>query len=449
MPEQVIAENGQDVQPQIVSVNTRGGSSAGIVGRLVFAMLVLAILVVGAVYGVNRYRATRAEEEKNRTAQIQKTDKRTGGQPGRRIFSTDPPPAPKNAAATPSIEPMKSGSRCNDGSPGLTPNGADGTPITTIDGRQIRVCGDGQVLLTPVATLSPTPPATAPVAGVAATTAPPSRTSRYSGDVLVPSREGAATAPTVPAAEPNAAAASADEGTQAMQREAIPASQSPSGASGASLPLPPSSPPSIVRATMLGDRDLILPQDRSIDCNLSMRLVSEISGRAVCVLPSYVYGDSGRVVLAEPGSVVSGEYTAVMAQGQRRLLVIWTRLKTPRGVVIDLNSPAADALGTAGLDGVVDNRWPERIGAAFLLSVVQDAIGYETAKAASGGGTGSGTAGIAVFQHSTDTGSHMADKVLESTINIKPTIYKQPGDRATIMVARDLDFGGVYALRRK
>jgi type IV secretion system protein VirB10 len=129
------------------------------------------------------------------------------------------------------------------------------------------------------------------------------------------------------------------------------------------------------------------------------------------------------------------------------MFILWTRIRTPRGVLINLNSPAADAMGTSGLDGFVDNRWTERVGAAFLLSTVKDVVAYETATAT--GRNGNAAGGIALFQNSTDAGNRLAERILDSTINIKPTVYKNPGDRATIYVARDLDFGSVYALRRK
>ena len=205
--------------------------------------------------------------------------------------------------------------------------------------------------------------------------------------------------------------------------------------------LTPSSTP-MVTASMIGDRNMLLPKGRTIDCGLSMRLVNEVSGMATCVLSSNVYSDNGRTLLLERGSEASGEYMAAMQQGQRRLFVLWSRIKTPNGVVISLNSPGADGLGTSGMDGIIDNHWWDRIGAAFLLSMVQDVITYETTPK-------QGTQSVAVFQQTSQTGNRMAEKVLESTINIKPTLFKNQGDRGTIFVARDLDFSTVYALRAR
>jgi type IV secretion system protein VirB10 len=205
--------------------------------------------------------------------------------------------------------------------------------------------------------------------------------------------------------------------------------------------LAPSATPKI-QASLLGDRSLILPKGRTIDCSLTVRVVSGVAGLATCILNSEVYSDNGRVVLFERGSEAVGEYAATMAQGQQRIFVLWNRVKTPNGVVVDLNSPASDELGAAGLPGYIDRHWFERLGAAFMLSIVQDAIGFATASQAGG----SGGQQLSIYQNSAATGNRMAERILESTINIKPTLYKNQGDRAMIFVARDLDFSGVYAL---
>jgi len=223
---------------------------------------------------------------------------------------------------------------------------------------------------------------------------------------------------------------------------AAPPGPAASGAGSIGGLLTPSDAPK-VQAGLLGDRNLILPKGRAIDCALTVRVINEVAGMATCVLNSDVYSDNGRVVLLERGSEAVGEYAATMAQGQRRLFLLWTRVKTPTGVVINLNSPAADALGTSGLVGYVDNHWWDRLGAAFMLSLVQDGIGLATAAQANA----SGAQSLGIYQHSATTGNRMAELILQSTINIKPTLYKNQGDRGTIFVARDLDFSTVYELQ--
>jgi type IV secretion system protein VirB10 len=186
---------------------------------------------------------------------------------------------------------------------------------------------------------------------------------------------------------------------------------------------------------------MILPKGRSIECGLSVRLVNDLPGLASCILSSNVYSDNGKVLLLERGSEAVGEYSSSMAQGQKRLFVLWSRIKTPSGVVINLDSPGADGLGTSGLPGKVDNHWWERLGAAILLTIVQDAVAYKTAQVSNGS-----TAGLAVVQNNGQATNSIAETILASTINIKPTLYKNQGDRTTIYVARDLDFGSVYDL---
>jgi type IV secretion system protein VirB10 len=200
----------------------------------------------------------------------------------------------------------------------------------------------------------------------------------------------------------------------------------------------------LVQAARIKDLSLLLPKGRTIDCGLSMRIISSLAGQASCVVTQNVYSANGKVVLIERGSEAVGEYRSGVSIGQKRLFVLWTRILTPDGVVIVLDSPGADGLGATGLTGRVDNHWFERIGSAFLLSTIQDVLQYKIteAQARSGGST-------FVLGNTAQASSQMAERVLETTINIPPTLYKAQGDRAVIYVARDLDFSNVYALRSR
>jgi len=192
------------------------------------------------------------------------------------------------------------------------------------------------------------------------------------------------------------------------------------------------------QASVLAHRQFLVPKGTQISCDLKTALNSDVPGMTSCVLTTNVYSDDGTTLLLERGSEATGEYRSDVRQGQKRLFVLWDRIRTPAGVVVNLDSPGTDALGRSGLTGYVDNHWVERLGAAFLLSIIQDAIGYETAKAQRG------AQGTVYFQNTASTGDQMGSKILDNTINIPPTISKNQGERINIFVARDLDFSQIY-----
>lgn len=187
-------------------------------------------------------------------------------------------------------------------------------------------------------------------------------------------------------------------------------------------------------------RDFLLSEGRLIECALSVRLVSSLPGHAVCVLTRPVFSDTGRTLLLEAGSEVVGEYQSLQTQSDTRLLVRWRRIRTPSGIVVRLDAEATDTLGGAGLEGEVKSHWWRRIGSAFLLSFVQDAVS---------GATKQHQQDEILWTQVGQTGSSMSEKVLESNLNIPPTFYRQQGDRALIYVNRDVSFQDVYQSSRK
>jgi type IV secretion system protein VirB10 len=201
-----------------------------------------------------------------------------------------------------------------------------------------------------------------------------------------------------------------------------------------------------VAAGLLGNRSLILPKGTAFTCALKTKLISAASGFVSCQVQRNVFGDDGRVLLVERGSHMDGEYRiAAVRPGTVRIPVLWTRIRTPNGVTVDVESPGSGPLGESGVDGFVDNRWPERIGAAMLLSLIDDSVKLAIEDRASTGTAGTGN--TILLPSTTSSTSKLAEKMLDSTINIPPLIYQNQGGIVGIYVARDVDFSSVYELK--
>jgi type IV secretion system protein VirB10 len=198
-----------------------------------------------------------------------------------------------------------------------------------------------------------------------------------------------------------------------------------------------------VAASTLVNRSLTLPKGASFTCALTTKIISATSGLVGCQVQRNVYGDDGRVLLVERGSHLDGEYRiASVRPGMVRIPVLWTRIRTPSGVTVDIDSPGTGSLGESGIDGYVDNRWGERIGAAMLLSLIDDSVKLVIQNQAN-----DTQANTVVLPSTTANTSKLAEKVLDSTINIPPLIYQNQGSIVGIYVARDVDFSSVYELK--
>lgn len=187
-------------------------------------------------------------------------------------------------------------------------------------------------------------------------------------------------------------------------------------------------------ARMIGDRNYLVTAGAIIPCILQTAMDSSVPGYSTCIIPRDVYSDNGRVVLLEKGTRVFGEYQGGLQRGQNRLFAMWTRAVTPRGVAIDIQSPASDPLGRAGVTGRIDRFFWQRFGAALLFSVL-DTGGQIAGQAVS-------PQGSTVFRTPGDTTS----QVLQDTQQIRPIVRVNQGTELAITVAKDFDFAQVYGL---
>lgn len=204
-----------------------------------------------------------------------------------------------------------------------------------------------------------------------------------------------------------------------------------------------SSATSPVMARHLGNRSMVLPKGTTFTCALKTKVVSAVSGMVGCQVLRNVYSDDGRTVLIERGSHLDGEYRITQVRpGVTRIPTIWTRVRTPNGVVVDIDSPAVGPLGESGLPGHVDNRWVERLGAALLVGFLDDVLKILINKSSDSDG-----GDTIVLGSSAQQGKGVPEKILESTINIPPLITQNQGGLVGVYIARDVDFSPVYALR--
>jgi type IV secretion system protein VirB10 len=112
-------------------------------------------------------------------------------------------------------------------------------------------------------------------------------------------------------------------------------------------------------------------------------------------------------------------------------------------VIVQLDSPATDSLGRAGIAGTVDTKALQRFGPPLFFSVLTDLPQYLAQR---GGGTGTT---INAFSNTQSASQEALRSIIELYSRLSPTLTKDPAGVVTIIAARDLDFSGVYPPRKK
>lgn len=197
------------------------------------------------------------------------------------------------------------------------------------------------------------------------------------------------------------------------------------------------------RAGIIADRNMFITRGTFLDCALETAISSDVPGMTSCRLTRDVYSTSGKVLLLERGSRITGQYQGGLQRGKARIFVLWTRVETPNGVVVNLDSPGTDSLGRSGHSGYIDSHFWQRFGGAIMLSLIDD-IGTYAANQASESSSGNNQI---QFGGTAETARDSAGVALENSINIPDTLLKHQGEQINVFVARDLDFRGVYELR--
>ena len=167
-------------------------------------------------------------------------------------------------------------------------------------------------------------------------------------------------------------------------------------------------------------------------------LNSDLPGQVIAQVIQDVYDSvSGHYLLVPQGAKLIGKYDSVVAYGQSRVLLIWTRLIMPDGssVVLD-NLPGADPQGYAGLEDGVDYHFWRLLRGVVLSSL----LGVSSALATNNvvGGTGTGNVIIALGQSADQAANQAGQSIVSRDLGVQPTLTVRPGFPLDVMVNRDI-----------
>ncbi|MCD6707315.1 MAG: TrbI/VirB10 family protein [Thiobacillus sp.] len=163
---------------------------------------------------------------------------------------------------------------------------------------------------------------------------------------------------------------------------------------------------------------------------------SDLPGQVLATVTEAVFDTgTGRYLLIPQGSRLIGRYDSQVAFGQRRVLLVWTRLILPDTSSISLDKlPGIDPAGYAGLEDGVDWHWDRILAGAALSTLV--GVGAELA-APDNGSDGNGVV-ITARQSAQDTVNQMGQEITKRNLSIQPTLTIRPGFPLRVMVNKDL-----------
>lgn len=165
---------------------------------------------------------------------------------------------------------------------------------------------------------------------------------------------------------------------------------------------------------------------------------SDLPGQVIATVTEHVYDSvTGRHVLVPQGSRLIGQYDSQVAYGQRRMLLVWTRLIRPDGSSLVLDRlPAADVAGQSGLEDRVDWHW-RRIFVGAALSTL---IGVGAELAAPDRVDAEGRIVIATRQSVQDSVNQVGQQITRRNLDVQPTLTVRAGFPVRVVVSRDLRF---------
>jgi type IV secretion system protein VirB10 len=163
---------------------------------------------------------------------------------------------------------------------------------------------------------------------------------------------------------------------------------------------------------------------------------SDLPGQMIATVTEAVYDSAtGRHLLIPQGSRLLGQYDSQVAFGQRRVLLVWTRLVLPDASSITLDRlPGVDPAGYTGLEDDVDWHWKQLLAGATLSTL----IGVGAELAAPDRSNGQSQVVVATRGSLQDTINQVGQELTRRNLNVQPTLTIRPGFPVRVIVNKDL-----------
>ncbi len=179
-----------------------------------------------------------------------------------------------------------------------------------------------------------------------------------------------------------------------------------------------------------------------IPATLITGIDSDLPGQITAQVSQNIYDTvTGNYLLIPQGTRVLGVYDSKVSYGQKRVLIVWSRLIFPSGNSFDLQGqPGVDLMGMSGLYDQVDNHYTKIFGSALMFSVFGALGQLSQPQQANGVLTNQQIIYGAIGQQMSQTGAQLVEK----NMNIQPTITIRPGANFNILLTRDMVLPAPY-----
>jgi type IV secretory pathway VirB10-like protein len=163
---------------------------------------------------------------------------------------------------------------------------------------------------------------------------------------------------------------------------------------------------------------------------------SDLPGEIIATVTQNVYDTvTGRYLLLPQGSRLLGQYDSQVTYGQRRVLLVWTRILMPDGSSMVLERlPGVDMAGYSGVEDGVNWHW----GQIFVGAVLTTLLGVNAQLVAANTNTNSGSIVIATRQSAQDSVNQVGQQITRKNLSIQPTLTARPGLPVNVIVNKDI-----------